>query len=122
MTKLQIMLADKIKEGKSCRQIAEDSDINHVSISKYHKGTEPNGKNLAKLAKYFNVDYWELVEKAPTRTVEHKITESTLNLEVISEIDHDRALLDDECADLSPDERLQVVLLLRKWKREMRQT
>jgi transcriptional regulator with XRE-family HTH domain len=33
----------------------------------------------------------------------------------------DRVLLDEECADLSQDEQIEVRLLLRKWKREMRQ-
>ena len=34
----------------------------------------------------------------------------------------EEAMLDEECADLSPDERLEVTLMLRKWKREKRKS
>ena len=47
MNKLQVLITDKLREGKSFRQIAEESGVNHVSISQYHKGIEPDGKNIS---------------------------------------------------------------------------
>jgi transcriptional regulator with XRE-family HTH domain len=62
VNKLQGLITEKVKEGKSYRDIENECGINHVSISQYHKGVTPNGKNLAILADYFRLDYWELVE------------------------------------------------------------
>ena len=110
MNRLQVLITDKLREGKSFRQIAEESGVNHVSISQYHKGIEPDGKNLAKLAKYFRVDFWELVENQKVSTADaHKI-----DIESLSPAQ--RELWD--CIQSAPDETikkaLQVVELFLK--------
>lgn len=65
MTVLQELITSELSEGNSYNQLAHKIGINHVSIGQYHKGVAPSGKNLAKLAKYFRVDFWILSDKAP---------------------------------------------------------
>lgn len=62
MNKLQQCIGEKLAAGKSFRDMEHESGVSHVSISKYHKGATPDGKNLAKLGKYFHVDYFTLLD------------------------------------------------------------
>lgn len=62
MNRLQLLITEKMAEGKSYRDIEHDTGVSHVSLSKYHKGSTPDGKNLAVLSKYFRVDFHELLE------------------------------------------------------------
>ena len=66
MNKLQKLITDKLVSGKSYRRIEEECGVNHVSLSQYHKGLIPEGKNLAILGRYFGVEYWRLVEAVDT--------------------------------------------------------
>jgi transcriptional regulator with XRE-family HTH domain len=58
---LQELITEKMSEGKSFRDIEHETGVSHVSIGKYHKGSTPDGKNLAILAKYFNQDFYVLL-------------------------------------------------------------
>jgi len=72
MNKLQLLITEKLSMGKSYRDIEKETGVNHNSISAYHKGSIPHGKNLAILGKYFRVDFWELVEeKKPASSAVH---------------------------------------------------
>jgi len=113
MTKLVDLITEKITEGKSYRDIEHESGVNHVSISQYHKGTEPNGKNLAKLATYFRCDFWDLVKKDDEASLPAAPSHYPASPEYIA--------LEREMTDLSLDELLEARLVLRKWKREKKQ-
>lgn len=58
-----MLITEKLAENKSYRRIAEECGLNHVPLGRYHRNeVEPDGKTLAVLGKYFNVDFWELME------------------------------------------------------------
>lgn len=60
---LQKLIGDKVEGGKSLRRIAEESGVEYTSISNYyHRNVEPRGKNLALLARYFNIHFAELMD------------------------------------------------------------
>lgn len=66
MNLLQHLISEEMANGKSYRKIGEKCSppINHVSISQYHRGeVAPDGKNLAVLSKYFNVNFEDLLDE-----------------------------------------------------------
>jgi transcriptional regulator with XRE-family HTH domain len=109
MTLLQQLLEEKLAEGKSYRRISEKCHVNYVSLSKYHQGkATPEGKNLALLAKFFNVDYWLLLEDAQ----EHAMNRRQSDHLPPSLDTPDHVLLAADCAKLSGTQLLQARLLI----------
>lgn len=105
MNKLQILITEKMAEGKSYRQIERECGVNRVSIHQYHYGMIPTGKNLAILAKYFKIDFWLLVEK-PEKPVNRDNMQTRHEWEV--------RLFVDEIMKLSPVARARLLLSTRK--------
>lgn len=62
MNTLQKLIDMKVKEGKSLRRLADEIGVDYKSIRNYREGTEPRGKNLARLADYFNVHFADLLD------------------------------------------------------------
>lgn len=108
MNKLQILITEKMSEGKSYRQIERECGVNRVSIHQYHYGMIPTGKNLAMLAKYFKIDFWLLVEKPvkPVKSVKRDNMQTRHEWEV--------RLFVDEIMKLSPVARARLLLSTRK--------
>jgi len=111
MNRLQELLTGKLAEGKSFNRMAHEIGINHVSLIQYHKeGVQPNGVNLAILARYFGVKFEDLVDSVtpPSGQDKQQSKERRQALEL-------RALYD-ELGDLSPTEQLEWLLRIRKEK------
>lgn len=105
MNRLQQCIGGKLAAGKSFRDMEHESGVSHVSISKYHKGGTPDGKNLAMLGKYFHVDYFTLLDPidSPQKSQGAQFGQT----------------LDDQLAEtiwnrLSPDQKRKAVALLRE--------
>jgi len=63
INRLQELIIEKLATGKKQHEIAREAGVSKVSISTYyHKGVTPDATNLAKLAKYFGVQPFELLE------------------------------------------------------------
>lgn len=108
MNRLQKLLTDKLKTGKTLRDIARETEVSHSSLSRYHqKGSEPDSVNLVRLAAYFGVEFHELLEpydpKKPTFDLGPTLEDQ---------------LAYQEWQTLSPDQKLQAVQMLRKLKGE----
>lgn len=107
MNVLQKLLLDKLRAGKSLREISRESGVGHSNLSRYHKnGTEPDSVNLSKLASYFGVEFYELLE--PINTKKRFDLGPTLEDQLAYQ----------EWQTLSPDEKLEAVRMLRKLKEE----
>ena len=106
MNMLQKLLAEKLAEGKSYRRMEEECGVSHNSLSDYHqKGKIPHhGKNLALLARYFNVGIESLLDTVHDSSVSG--FGSTLEDQLAYR----------EWQTLSPDQKLEAVQLLRKLK------
>lgn len=116
MTKLQNLITAELSKGKSYREIAEKSGINHVSLTQYHRDeVQPGGKNLAILAKYFGVDFWELIED-DNRDSTNRAGSSDDHEGEDRRSAVELRLLIDELKDLSPTEQLEWLLKIRKEK------
>ena len=77
-------------------------------LSRYHKhGKEPDSKNLVKLASYFRVEFFDLLEPFDSG-------KSDFNLGTALE----DQLAFQEWQTLSPDQKLRAVQMLRKLKEE----
>jgi len=111
VNRLQELIGGKLAEGKSYRRIGEECGIDHVSVSNYHrKGKIPqHGKNLALLAKYFRTPIDELLEEVKPSGPPHYPASP------------EHMLLEQEVADLSETEQLEVIVILRKWKKDRAQ-
>lgn len=115
MNKLQVLITSKLAEGKSYRRIADEAGLNHVSISKYHSDkVTPDGKSLAKLAKYFNVDFWDLLEDVNEAGAVSAPAEIEAPIE--RRLPPEMRLIVDELKELSPTEQLEWLLRIRKEK------
>lgn len=100
MNTLQKLIDEKLKKGESYRSIGRATGIEHKSILNYHlKKTEPRGKNLAALARYFNVHFADLLDDY----IPHH-----------GELSEKKKELLDAVADATDDEIQAVLLLLRR--------
>ena len=116
MNRLQTLITAKFNEGKSYNRLESEIGVNHVSLSQYHKkGVAPSGKNLALLAKYFRVDFWDLLEEVNEPSAQN----SDQNYE--RRHSAELRLLFDELVDLSPTEQLELLLKIRREKEALRQ-
>jgi len=107
MNWLQKLIHEKLQEGKSFRQLGKECGINHVSLSQYYKGLEPDGKNLAILGKYFRVNFYDLLELGDNSNKQIPSTNSeSVEIRLIAE----------ELKDLSPTEQAEWLWRIRKEK------
>jgi len=105
---LQKLLIDKLRTGKSLREISRESGVGHSNLSRYHKtGTEPDSVNLSKLASYFGVEFYELLEPINSKKQQFNLGPTL-----------EDQLAYQEWQTLSPDQKLQAVQMLRKLKEE----
>lgn len=66
-TMLQKLITKSLEEGKTYRAIEKECGVDHSNLSRYHtKGTTPDSKNLVMLAKYYGVEFHELLEEVTT--------------------------------------------------------
>src|SRR5689334_2869521 len=57
------LIDEKVRQGLSYRDIGREAKVGYSSIMQYHKQeAEPRGENLAKLARYFNVHFADLLD------------------------------------------------------------
>lgn len=69
-TLLQHLIGKGLSSGKALRDIEKESGVDHTNLSRYYnKGSEPDSKNLAKLANYFGVEFHELLDQMPSTPV-----------------------------------------------------
>lgn len=105
VVKLQKLLENMIKKGKTLREIGRGAGVSHSNLSRYLTGSEPDHVNLMKLAAYFNCDFHELL--APVEPGKPLLDFGpTLEDQLAAK----------EWEDLSPDEKLEAVRLLRGLK------
>jgi len=117
MTKLQQLIRKEIMAGEDFASIGRKSGINHVSIGQYDKGVTPNGKNLAKLSRYFLVSIEDLVE--PVNTSTNQNTADDMADAVIARMSERRLVIkadNPDTLDLSsatPAQREAILFLMR---------
>lgn len=106
MNQLQKLLSEQLRSGKSLRDISKETGISHSNLSRYHRGeNEPDSINLTRLAQYFGLEFYELLEPADSKKPSFDFGPSL-----------EDQLAFQEWKSLSPDEKLQAVQLLRKFR------
>jgi transcriptional regulator with XRE-family HTH domain len=103
---LQELLSDRLRRGATFREIERECGVSHVNLSRYHKGKDPDSKNLVKLATFFGVDFHDLLdERIPSKGNKFSLG-TTLEDQLAYQ----------EWQTLSPDEKLEAVRMLRRLK------
>lgn len=104
MKKLQELLEESLANGQSFRSMSEKCGINHVSLSQYHKGLDPDPKNLAVLSKFFRVDLAELADSEENERVSDPRRQHSTEIKLIV----------DELDGMDSTELLELLLKIRK--------